>query len=81
MQQQTPLGNGLLCIGNPVRVFPILTANAAGMVTSPLDTGVFPHSSIFQVGATWNFQYWYRDIPAGGAGFNLSDALSVTFLP
>ena len=81
VQQQTPLGNGFLCIGGAQRVFPVLTAGADGTVTSPMDTGVWPNSSLYQLGATWNFQYWYRDAPAGGAGFNFSDGLSVTFLP
>jgi hypothetical protein len=32
-------------------------------------------------GSTWYFQYWYRDPLAGGANFNLSDALGGTFCP
>ena len=32
-------------------------------------------------GSTWNFQFWYRDPAAGGADFNLSDGLEVTFCP
>lgn len=32
-------------------------------------------------GSTWNFQFWFRDVPAGGTGFNLSDGLSITFCP
>lgn len=28
---------------------------------------------------TRHFQFWYRDPLAGGAGFNLSSALSITF--
>jgi endonuclease/exonuclease/phosphatase family metal-dependent hydrolase len=32
-------------------------------------------------GETWYFQYWYRDAAAGLTGFNLSDALEVTFCP
>jgi hypothetical protein len=30
-------------------------------------------------GSTWNFQFWFRDPVAGGASFNLSDGLEVTF--
>ena len=77
----TPLGNGLLCIGGAQRTFPALTADAGGEVISPLDTGTSPYDSLFQVGATWKFQYWYRDAGAGPGQFNLSDAMSVTFLP
>jgi len=32
-------------------------------------------------GATWNFQGWFRDPPAGGAFFDLSDGYSITFVP
>jgi hypothetical protein len=32
-------------------------------------------------GSTWTFQFWYRDLAAGGAGFNLSNELSATFCP
>ena len=32
-------------------------------------------------GSTWNTQFWYRDPAFGGAGFNLSDGLGVTFAP
>ena len=31
-------------------------------------------------GSTWHFQCWYRDPQGpGGTGFNLSDAMAVTF--
>ena len=32
-------------------------------------------------GSTWNFQAWYRDPAAGGAFYNLSDGLEVSFVP
>ena len=32
-------------------------------------------------GSTWNFQAWFRDPSAGNSGFNLSDGLSLSFLP
>jgi hypothetical protein len=31
-------------------------------------------------GSTWVVQGWYRD-PAGGQGFNTTDALQITFTP
>jgi hypothetical protein len=31
--------------------------------------------------STWIFQFWYRDPAAGGAYFNLSDGLEITFCP
>ena len=78
---QTPLGNGFQSIGGAQRTFPGLVADENGEVVSPLHTGSWPFSFFFQVGATWKFQYWYRDAGAGPGQFNLSDAMSVTFLP
>jgi hypothetical protein len=43
------------------------------------------HSLAGYVGATRNFQYWYRDPMGsgncGGATFNTSDAVSIAILP
>lgn len=81
-EQQNPLGLGNLCIGGTVlRMFPLVSSDASGAVVSPLYTGSFPYSALFQQGETWKFQFWYRDPAAGAGAFNLSDALSVTFLP
>jgi hypothetical protein len=45
-------------------------------------TGTVSHSQpAHAAGQTWYYQYWFRDIPGGGAGTNLSDALQVTFMP
>lgn len=35
----------------------------------------------FQLRDKWKFQYWYRDTNAGTGQFNLTDVMSVTFLP
>lgn len=32
-------------------------------------------------GESWVFQAWYRDPAAGGANFNLTNALRVRFTP
>jgi hypothetical protein len=53
---------------------------ATGSVQQALDFTLAPASDI-AVGTTWYFQLWYQDPAAGGAGFNLSDGLSVTFCP
>ena len=85
-QQQIPFGNGNLCVGGGgagiYRLGPFATAGTHGGVQldfsqPPLNGG----AGVLTPGSTWNFQAWYRDVPAGGAGFNLSDALSATFLP
>lgn len=75
-QVQVPLGNGFLCTeGGYTRLqhASMATGNTASRaVDVPLAIG--------PVG-TYNFQCWYRDNAAGGAGFNLSDALSISFVP
>ena len=37
------------------------------------------NSGAITAGSTWNFQLWYRDPAAGGAGSNLSNGLQVVF--
>ena len=71
-QQQTPFGNGTLCVGGfSVRLSPPVFSNSAGASTKPVDlTGTT--AAWIVPGATLHFQLWYRD-PAGG-GFNLSDS-------
>ena len=50
----------------------------------PLDLSLPPHSAGLGaaiVGQSQGFQFWYRDPAFGGAGFNLSDGLRVTWCP
>lgn len=75
-----PFGNGLRCVGGPLRRTPTVTATAGGAAQRTLDFTVDQGDDITP-GSTWNFQLWYRDTAAGGAGFNLSNALSATFCP
>ena len=70
---EVPFGNGYLCVGGGVtRVFPPVRA-IGRTVSTVLGTGAFVP------GETVYFQYWFRDPGAGGAAFNTSDALRVTF--
>ncbi|MEM9382166.1 MAG: VCBS repeat-containing protein, partial [Planctomycetota bacterium] len=80
-QTQVPLGNGTRCVGGAtVRRLPV--EQAVGAVwRHGLDLSRPPASSLLQPGTHWHFQVWYRDSVAGGAGVDLSDGLSVTFLP
>jgi len=83
-QIQQPFGDGNRCVGGGpgtiVRIFPFVTASAAGLMSSTLDNTGIAHGQVV-AGATLNFQAWFRDPAGGGAGFNLSDGLSVLFLP
>lgn len=79
-EAQAPLGNGWLCISGSIQRFPVSPTDNLGTVAYAVDnTG--PHvNGLWTVGSTWKMQYWYRD-PSMGAGFNLTDGLSATFLP
>lgn len=73
---QLPFGNGLLCAGGGVvRLNPPAVA-AGGLASRVLNVGL-------EVGAPGirHFQCWFRDSAAGGAAFDLSDGLSLTFVP
>lgn len=87
-QASVPFGNGLRCVGaGSLGLFrftpPVLgdlfgdASYAVDLTTAPANAGagrIDPFS-------TWNFQFWYRDPAAGGAGFNLSNALQLHFCP
>lgn len=81
-QASTPFGNGTLCVGGGIlRLLPAV-GTGPGSCTLALDfTNPSSTASQIDAGETWNFQFWYRDVAAGGAGFNLSNGLSATFCP
>lgn len=78
-----PAGNGLLCTG-------CLCARSQIQFTSPEGETTFSEyqgapfgASSYGAGLPANYQFWYRD-PANtcsGAGFNLSNAWTVTWMP
>jgi hypothetical protein len=83
---EVPFGDGLRCVGGPVaRILPPQRANIFGDVSLAIDYTRQPfHSGPFALdpGSTWHFQYWYRDPGgSGGSGFNLTNALRITFCP
>jgi len=84
LQTSAPFGQGTVCVAGTsgvVRIKPALTSSFLGTANKNLDFTLPPFDAGYGMitgGSTWNFQYWYRD---PGNGFNLSDALSVTFCP
>jgi hypothetical protein len=87
-QVSLPFGNGTRCVGGGVGEVQRLTnammpsifgdfTVALDFTTSPLGIGF----NAVAAGDTQNFQCWYRDPAAGGGGFNLSNATSITFCP
>lgn len=80
-QAAFPAGNGFFCLGSPFyRLYPASPANGAGIAAKLVDVSS-PPTPAAQVlpGSTWNFQNWYRDPAGGGALFNFSDGVQVTF--
>jgi hypothetical protein len=74
-QQDIAFGNGRLCVGAPqTRLNPPQLSTAGGLASRVVDVSGFAPG-------VQNFQCWFRDPPAGGAFFNTSDGLSVTFVP
>lgn len=75
-QVEVPFGDGFRCAGGGIqRLGPVAVAsgNRATRVVDLVTEGIQPGSL--------NFQCWFRDSDAGGAGFNLSDGYEVVFLP
>ena len=76
-----PLGNGLRVAGNPIIRFPLaLNSGPGGQVI--YGPGIAASEPAIQPGTTWNIQTWYRDNPGPcGGGTNLSNGMSVSFVP
>jgi hypothetical protein len=81
-QIQVPFGDGYRCIGGGIVRYGLVDSGSDGAGTLALDFSdpTRPESAIVP-GSRWAFQFWHRDIPAGGSGFNLSDAFVATFSP
>jgi len=76
---QVPFGDGYLCAGGAIVRLPVEVASGERL-EHRVDFED-PTTALLTAGSTWNFQAWYRDPAAGGAGFNLSDALELTVCP
>ncbi|MCP3919003.1 MAG: S8 family serine peptidase [bacterium] len=85
-QATLPIGDGVLCIGATTLGFfvrlPVVTTDNLGSAAFAYDNTAPPiPPGQVAAGETWNFQFWYRDNGSAGAGFNLSNGLSITFCP
>jgi hypothetical protein len=78
-QTSVPLGEGLRCVDGSLFRLPVVSTDVFGQAAYQVDFGALPPGGDILVGSVWNFQFWYRDPPGGGTGFNLSDALEATF--
>ncbi len=76
-QTLVPFGNGTRCVANPFHRLPVTTTNSFGDLVTMLNLNSLPSGGQISAGQTWNFQSFFRDPAAGGAGFNASDGLQV----
>jgi len=77
-------GNGLRCVGGQgIQVYRLpFLQGTNGELRYTVDLASPPFNAVaITAGSTWNFQGWFRDPAGGGAGYNLSDGLEVTFCP
>ena len=72
---QIPFGNGLLCVGGNLRRSPTLVGVHGKLTWSP-DLG----AGVVTPGMRGFFQAIFRDALGGGAEFDSSDGLAVTFV-
>jgi hypothetical protein len=79
-ETQSPFGNGQLCVAGAIQRLPVSSTNGSGDAAHNLDITSMQVGGTITPGTTAKFQYWYRD-PGVGAGFNLTDGLSVDFVP
>ncbi|HJO27390.1 MAG TPA: hypothetical protein QF730_09115 [Planctomycetota bacterium] len=80
-QINMPFGNGVRCVGGQLFRFPPVSTST-GTASYAVDYASPPQpAGQLSAYSTWNFQYWYRDPVAGGAFFNLSDGLAISFCP
>ena len=78
-QAQVSFGNGYRCVAGPIARLGMQTISG-GVLTQQLNLLTAPTQSLMILpGSSWNFQAWYMDAAGGGAGFNTSDALTVSF--
>jgi len=81
-QTQVPFGNGVRCVaggGQGLFRLPVVKSDSGGRLSHDLDFQAPPAATTLVQGTTWNFQGWFRDPAAGGASFDSSDGLTITF--
>lgn len=77
---------GILCLGGNIGRFvgpgQIQATDATGEVTLPISLGQIPQGFFFDSvapGERWYFQFWHRDVGAGGPTSNYAAAAKVDF--
>lgn len=76
-----PFGNGTRCVDVPFALSSTFVVDTSGAVRWTPDLGNLPGGGEAHPAETWHFQLVYRNVAGGGAGFNTSNGLRVTFCP
>ncbi|MEM6673968.1 MAG: hypothetical protein AAF726_14075 [Planctomycetota bacterium] len=77
-QTQSPVGDGNLCVNNPLFRLPPVQSSIFGIATFNFDnTNLPPGSPTINVGERWNFSFWYRQ--ATPSGVNFTDGVELEF--
>jgi len=80
-QVAIPVGDGLLCTSGNSERGQVQVTNAGATQYTNFNGSAF---GAVGVGVVKNYQFWYRDSPAGspcGANFNFSNGWTVTYIP
>lgn len=80
-QTQVPWGAGTICVSGQAVGFDVQTIGPAGRATLEVDNMNLPGGGgQLLAGSTWNFQFVFRDAPAGNPRWvNLTNAVQVMF--
>ncbi len=70
------LSGGIFRLSNFVQ-----SSGGAGQVSLPMPYGGLPGGNVFDIGDSWNFQYWFRDQSGGMPTSNTTDGINITFAP
>lgn len=76
-----PFGNGVNCVTGSVLRFGVSTSDLLGGQAYQVDFDTYPGNQMSADGTPWYFQFWYRNPAGGGAGFNTSNGVAVSFCP
>jgi len=76
-----PAGDGLLCTAGQSARSRVQVTSAGSTTYTEFDTGISFGAASYGAGVTANYQFWYRDPSntCSGAGFNFTNAWTVTW--
>lgn len=77
---EIPFGDGMRCVGGTLRRLPTGFAESHSLSTA-VDMASGDLAELLVPGTFCNFQGWFRDPAAGGAGFNMSNGLQIHVYP